>query len=89
MGGLVRMGRPGRLEPLIARALEAARWCSADPVCMELGTEHGQGPGSCNLAACHSCALVPETSCESFNRFLDRRLVIGTPGQPELGFFHR
>ena len=32
--------------------------------------ESGQGPDSCNLAACHSCALLPETSCEEFNRFL-------------------
>jgi hypothetical protein len=87
MGGLVRMGKPGNLEPVIRRAVENARWCSADPVCMELGVMHGQGPDSCNLAACHNCALVPETSCEEFNRFLDRALVIGTLKNPEMGFF--
>lgn len=86
MGGLVRMAKPGRLEPLIYRAVENARWCSADPVCMEMA-EHGQGPDSCNLAACHACSLVPETSCELFNRFLDRGLVVGTPEQPKLGYF--
>jgi hypothetical protein len=86
MGGLVRMAKPGRLEPLIYRAVENARWCSADPVCMEMA-EHGQGPDSCNLAACHACSLVPETSCEQFNRFLDRGLVVGTSEHPELGFF--
>jgi hypothetical protein len=63
-----------------------ARWCSTDPVCMDAG-EHGQGPDSCNLAACHGCALLPETSCEEFNRFLDRALVIGTFTDPHLGFF--
>jgi hypothetical protein len=42
---------------------------------------------SCNLAACHGCALLPETSCEEFNRFLDRGLVIGTFGDPLLGYF--
>jgi hypothetical protein len=87
MGGLVRMGRPGRLEPTIQTALDSARWCSADPVCMEMG-EHGQGPDSCNLAACHACGLVPETSCEEFNRFLDRGVLIGTRERPELGFFN-
>lgn len=77
MGGLVRMGGPGYLEAVVRRALEAASWCSADPVCMEMGRRGGQGPDSCNLAACHGCALVPETACERFNRFLDRACVIG------------
>jgi hypothetical protein len=54
---------------------------------MELGDSGGQGPDSCNLAACHNCALAPETSCEEFNRFLDRGVVVGTPKQPSFGFF--
>jgi len=87
MGGLVRMGKAGNLEPVVRRAVQNARWCSADPVCMELGSVGGQGPDSCNLAACHNCALAPETSCEEFNRFLDRWLVVGTVEQPDLGFF--
>jgi Domain of unknown function (DUF1998) len=86
MGGLVRMSRPESLCQVIASALDDARWCSTDPVCMDAG-EKGQGPDSCNLAACHGCALLPETSCEEFNRFLDRGLVIGTFNDPRLGFF--
>ena len=86
MGGLVRMGRPTVLDAVLEEALSRAMWCSSDPVCMELG-EHGQGPNSCNLAACHSCALVPETSCENFNKYLDRALLIGTPDNPEIGYF--
>jgi hypothetical protein len=86
MGGLVRMGKPGYFEPVIRRALEGAQWCSADPVCMEIGS-HGQGPDSCNLAACHNCALVPETACEEFNRFLDRGLVVGIGDSKERGYF--
>ena len=86
MGGLVRMGKAGMLEPVAAAALAEAQWCSADPVCMELG-EKGQGPESCNLAACHSCALLPETTCENFNRYLDRASVIGTHEDPSLGYF--
>ena len=83
MGGLVRLGRPGALEPILARALVRAEWCSADPVCSELGTQVGQGPDGCNLASCYACSIVPETSCEDFNRFLDRELVVGH----QLGLF--
>jgi hypothetical protein len=86
MGGLVRMSRPDNLRSVFASALTDAHWCSTDPVCMDAG-EKGQGPGSCNLAACHGCALLPETSCEEFNRFLDRGLVIGTFSDPSLGYF--
>ena len=87
MGGLVRMGKPGYLEPAIRRAVETAQWCSADPVCMEMGRSGGQGPDGCNLAACHNCGLVPETACEQFNRFLDRGLVVGEMTDRGLGYF--
>ncbi|MFG1495172.1 DUF1998 domain-containing protein [Saccharospirillum sp. HFRX-1] len=88
LGGLVRMGKPGRLEPLLKRTLASAQWCSADPVCMEMGQRGGQGPDSLNLAACHGCSLVPETACEEFNRLLDRGLVIGPFAQSDIGFFN-
>lgn len=86
MGGLVRMARPENLLSIFESAVIDARWCSTDPVCMDSG-ERGQGPDSCNLAACHGCGLLPETSCEEFNRFLDRGLVIGTFDDPGLGYF--
>jgi Domain of unknown function (DUF1998) len=89
MGGLVRMGHPGYLEPVFYNAIDAALWCSADPVCLEIGTTSGQGPDNCNRAACHNCALLPETACEQFNRFLDRSLLIGTPDGRTKGFFHK
>lgn len=84
MGGLVRMGRPGRLEAVLQTAVERGRWCSTDPVCIE---STGQGPDSCNLAACHCCALLPETSCELQNRLLDRAVIVGGLGDRSLGFF--
>jgi hypothetical protein len=84
MGGLVSMGKPKNLEQTIARAVEKASWCSSDPVCIE---STGQGPDNCNLAACHSCALLPETSCEEQNRLLDRGVLIGTLENPKSGFF--
>ena len=81
------MGQPGNLESVIQQALVEAQWCSADPVCMELGARGGQGPESCNLAACHNCSLVPETACEEFNRFLDRATVVGKVDERRLGYF--
>jgi hypothetical protein len=66
LGGLVRLGRQERLGPVVRRALSRASWCSADPVCSEnLG---GQGSRLANLAACHACVLLPETSCETSTR---------------------
>jgi hypothetical protein len=84
LGGLVRLGRAERLGPVVRRALGRAAWCSADPVCSEhLG---GQGSKMVNLAACHACVLLPETSCETINQGLDRAMVIGTPEERDLGF---
>lgn len=82
LGGLVRQGEPPRLAQTLLGALEESAWCSNDPVCME---SRGQGLGSMNLAACHACSLVSETSCERSNVLLDRALVVGAPGIP--GFF--
>ena len=72
LGGLVRLGRAGMLERVVAGALEDARWCGSDPICME---SRGQGPDSLNLAACHACALLPETSCKFQNQTLVRQTV--------------
>lgn len=85
LGGLVRQGKPGNLERIISNAIENGRWCSGDPVCIE---SHGQGPDSCNLAACHNCALLPETCCEEGNRLLDRAMLIGTLTDPGIGYFN-
>lgn len=74
LGGLVRMGAPETLVPLLAAALVDADVCSNDPVCIE---SDRQGSQQLNLSACHGCALVSETSCETSNRLLDRQLVLG------------
>mgnify|MGYP000954054827 CR=1 FL=1 len=84
LGGLVREGNPERLDNTFRHMLEEASWCSADPICIQSG---GQGVDALNLAACHACTLLPETSCESRNCFLDRGLIIGTPETPSLGYF--
>lgn len=84
LGGLVRQGEKGRLEDTIISAIENASWCTSDPICIQ---STGQGPESLNLAACHNCALLPETCCENGNRLLDRGVVVGTLVNPEMGFF--
>ncbi|MCX8512951.1 MAG: DUF1998 domain-containing protein, partial [Chthoniobacteraceae bacterium] len=76
MGGLVKLAEPETLGELMLNALSEASWCSADPLCKEAVTSGGQGPDSLNLAACHSCALLPETSCEHFNKYLDRMILV-------------
>lgn len=84
LGGLVRQGLPGRIENVIKRAISEAKWCAADPVCIQ---STGQGQYGCNLAACHNCALLPETSCENKNMLLDRGLLIGTLDDISIGYF--
>ena len=76
MGGLVEMADPEIFARVAAKAIESARWCSNDPVCMELGKD-GQGHHGTNLSACHSCCLIPETACQNFNQGLDRATLIG------------
>ncbi len=84
LGGLVRQGEPSRMRGVVERAITRAQWCSSDPVCIE---SVGQGSDNANLAACHGCLLLPETSCETGNRLLDRGLIVGTANDPDVGFF--
>jgi hypothetical protein len=84
LGGLVRQGEPNYLDNTIKDALANASICSSDPLCIE---SQGQGTFSLNLAACHTCGLLPETSCEEGNLLLDRMLAIGTPSNVGIGYF--
>lgn len=76
MGGLVWQGQTDRIERIIHSALERAQDCSSDPLCWE-------NNDGLNKAACFSCAMVSETSCEKFNLGLDRRALV----DPVFGFF--
>jgi hypothetical protein len=81
LGGLSKLcNNIDNLREIIASALNRAKNCSLDPICYE---SEGQGIAQLNLAACHSCTLIPETSCEMSNLFLDRQLVI----DENLGYF--
>lgn len=78
LGGLISQANPDRLEPSMRSALASAAWCSSDPLCIE--SDPG-GTDALNLAACHCCSLLPETSCEEMNLLLDRATLIGIPGR--------
>jgi hypothetical protein len=84
LGGLERLGRSHRFERTLGEAIHSLRWCSSDPLCIEGAM---MASNACNNAACHACLLASETSCEEYNRFLDRALLVGMPGNPAIGYF--
>jgi hypothetical protein len=73
LGGLVAFAEAGKFEKLLDQALEIARWCPQDPVCIERVPDIHAGIH----AACHQCLLLPETCCEKFNSWLDRSTIVG------------
>lgn len=85
LGGLARQGESRNLTRIFEEGIAGMTWCSSDPLCIE-GVHSLTEPS--NGAACHSCLLASETSCEEFNHFLDRAMLVGTPTQPELGYFN-
>lgn len=85
LGGLVEKGQSKYLSSVIKKGVNKARWCSSDPLCITAA--HGQGFLGLNLAACYSCVLLPETSCEKMNKYLDRATIIGTL-QSNIGLFN-
>jgi len=84
LGGLAALSDKDRFATTLANGIRRARWCTADPVCIE---STGSGVNGMNLAACHACLLLPETTCEHFNLTLDRATLIGIPEQPTVGLF--
>lgn len=70
MGGLVSIVND--FEIIIKRSIENIKICSNDPLCSEVK----KNPDRVNGAACYSCLLVSETSCEHRNRWLDRHLIL-------------
>lgn len=81
-GGLASQAETDRFVKILNSAIVRANDCASDPICYH---SEGQGIGGLNLAACYSCSLLPETSCEEFNSFLDRAILI----DKEYGFFKK
>lgn len=81
LGGLVELSDPKSIIYVLIRVFERVQWCSLDPVC---GSHEGQGPALLNMAACHSCLLLPETSCICGNVLLDRVMIKGDEHTPSI-----
>ncbi|MCU0694019.1 MAG: DUF1998 domain-containing protein [Polyangiaceae bacterium] len=86
LGGLVEEGR--RLRHHLREAWDLGRLCSNDPVCAAHDPGSEASDRRTEGAACHGCLYIAECSCERFNKYLDRALVVPTIGNdPELAFF--
>jgi hypothetical protein len=85
LGGLIEVGK--RIEHHLISALEFGKLCSNDPVCAQHSPENMQEERFLHGAACHSCLLIAETSCERRNEFLDRALVVNTVENLGAAFF--
>ena len=73
LGGLIAL--VPQFERIVEAAVREIDACSNDPLC----GDETFSPGKYNGAACYSCALVSETSCEHRNMRLDRNLLIQDP----------
>lgn len=85
LGGLVQAGR--HIEGNLRSALKLAALCSNDPVCSFHRPDDEHEARFLHGAACHGCLYVSETSCERFNDYLDRALVVPTVEQSDAAFF--
>jgi hypothetical protein len=84
LGGLQARAEEKLFQNTLEGAIKSSNWCSSDPICIEGSMSPREMHSG---ASCHSCLLAPETSCELFNKFLDRALLIGTPEDSSIGFF--
>ena len=86
LGGLVRQTKPPEnFEDVLMSSVDLARICSSDPLCREHDPRRTE---RLNGAACHTCAMVSETSCEFGNRLLDRGMVVNLPNEKPTGYFN-
>lgn len=86
LGGLVEQGR--RIRKHLQHAFDLGKLCSNDPVCAGHSPQDDPTERYLEGAACHGCLFLAECSCERFNRYLDRALVVPTVGRDAaLAFF--
>jgi hypothetical protein len=80
MGGLVRQTNRG-IRSILEAALENHKDCSRDPICLSRNPSEMESNGvplhlRQNGSACFACLMLPETSCEYFNKMLDRKILV-------------
>jgi len=71
LGGLISLA--DHFDEVLRSALRDVADCSNDPLCAEAPATGAPG------AACYSCLLASETSCERRNLHLDRLILIEDP----------
>lgn len=84
LGGLERQGKAERIKEILFNAIRSIEWCSSDPLCI---SDAMNAIDSYSRSVCHACCLAPETACETYNRFLDRGLLVGDRSLSGIGFF--
>lgn len=87
LGGLVEQAR--HIEDHLSVALKMAELCSSDPICAQHAPVGSPDERWLHGAACHSCSLIAETSCEMRNEYLDRALIVPTVDESGTAFFDR
>jgi hypothetical protein len=70
LGGLLALAP--HMRNMLQVTFQEAEVCSGDPLCRE----HQFRDGGYNGAACYSCLLLSETSCEHRNMWLDRNVLL-------------
>ncbi len=85
LGGLLAQGR--HLVSHLDAALAGAGLCSHDPDCAWHDPAGDAAAHRLLGAACHGCLLLPETTCEARNAYLDRALVAPVMGLEDAAFF--
>lgn len=55
---------------IIRNAIIRAKDCPNDPICYS-----EEDSSNRNAASCYACTLIPETSCEQYNKGLNRKLI--------------
>lgn len=85
LGGLVEAA--DRMPHYLDQALSLGELCSNDPVCAQHQPDRPEEERFLLGAACHGCVLLPESSCERRNDYLDRALVVPTVDGDAAAFF--
>ena len=78
LGGLVKQID---LIKIINSALKKKKVCSRDPICISEDPKRMKENNLLphlrqNGSACFGCMMLPETSCENFNKMLDRKILV-------------
>ena len=80
LGGLA--AQANSIGAHLQHAIRMGELCSNDPVCANHTPREDRAERFLEGAACHGCLFIAESSCERFNRYLDRALVVPTMGVP-------